>query len=636
MVNKDLRIFRGNDDFCGRKLRVCVKQYTNLSPIDTGDTLIHVVVTKMDYAWQFQPGATFSTITWSTLSIGALALAVVVHKIIVHLDYPLLSLPELAWNHFLHFMPAKLVYALHSGSTRFRKTGRNIDNGSSDHATKSDVMRDVLGLSRGDTASRGTDPAPRGLGNWDNSCFQNSVLQALSSLSDLRQFLHQFEDGSQNKSPSTSIALRSLMEDLNNGGDYIWPPAKLKSMNSWQQQDAQEYYSKIMDSLENDVKAMLKDAIVVEDKGLSGFTVLESVKDMQDSGIFLEKDDLMSKQGLKQEAPSNPLEGLVAQRIGCLRCGYNEGLSLIPFNCLTVPLGKESVVDIRDCLDSFSDLELIEGVQCGKCTLLSAEKSLKTIMNISNTTGSGENAPKIKQQALKIRLQAIRDALETSTFSDDMLSKTCHIPAKLRITSTKSRQAVMMRPPKCLVLHINRSLFDENTGMLSKNQAHVIFPATLDLGAWCIGGGHPVQPDGQEKLETWEMDPAKSMRLDCVESSSRMQYQLRAAIIHQGRHENGHYICYRKMPRPYSVCSSEEVNEQWWRLSDEQVWKVTQDDVLAQGGVFMLFYEQHATKLKDEHFPAGSEDLDLDVVKVIEEKSEDMRAVADQATDGNS
>jgi ubiquitin carboxyl-terminal hydrolase 1 len=80
-------------------------------------------------------------------------------------------------------------------------------------------------------------------------------------------------------------------------------------------------------------------------------------------------------------------------------------------------------------------------------------------------------------------------------------------------------------------------------------------------------------------------------------------YELRAVVTHYGRHENGHYICYRKHPvvKPEPVFESEamEVEEldkekeegQWWRLSDDDVTKSSEENVLGQGGVFMLFYD---------------------------------------------
>ena len=95
--------------------------------------------------------------------------------------------------------------------------------------------------------------------------------------------------------------------------------------------------------------------------------------------------------------------------------------------------------------------------------------------------------------------------------------------------------------------------------------------------------------------------------------SSRTQrdqclYRLKAVVTHYGRHENGHYIAYRQHPR--AVQATEDAAEDaedgkpedsqvdnsgklpWWRLSDEDVSTVSDEDVLQQGGVFMLFYER--------------------------------------------
>jgi ubiquitin carboxyl-terminal hydrolase 1 len=77
-------------------------------------------------------------------------------------------------------------------------------------------------------------------------------------------------------------------------------------------------------------------------------------------------------------------------------------------------------------------------------------------------------------------------------------------------------------------------------------------------------------------------------------------YELRAVITHFGRHENGHYIAYRKHPAGKSdreavddgnEKESETQTEKWWRLSDDEVSQVSEDEVLDQGGVFMLFYD---------------------------------------------
>jgi ubiquitin carboxyl-terminal hydrolase 1 len=84
---------------------------------------------------------------------------------------------------------------------------------------------------------------------------------------------------------------------------------------------------------------------------------------------------------------------------------------------------------------------------------------------------------------------------------------------------------------------------------------------------------------------------------------------LRAAITHFGNHGNGHYVCYRQHPFKAGQNKSEQAEdaekieqdeqdeqetkeEQWWRLSDENVYEVSEEEALRQGKVFMLFYER--------------------------------------------
>jgi len=160
-----------------------------------------------------------------------------------------------------------------------------------------------------------------------------------------------------------------------------------------------------------------------------------------------------------------------------------------------------------------------------------------------------------------------------------------------RVSGTKTRQAVVARAPKALVIHINRSLFDEYTGAQSKNYADVRYPQILDFRPWCLGKVQSSESDS----ERWSMRPTESMipgRFGKLKQGGPF-YQLRAVVTHYGRHENGHYICYRQHPavtRPTQ--DDESAKPQWWRLSDEDVSAVTQETVLNQSGAFMLFYER--------------------------------------------
>ena len=532
-----------------------------------------------------------------------------------YLGYTIFPVSELLWNSFVWITPSPLVSIFDSGSEGTMAEEPEDDTRGFDskgHASKSNAMRRVLGLdgagilktmqrtrtlSHLGSAFKATPKKSLpGLGNWDNSCYQNSVLQGLAALESLKAFLN--ENTQLEASQPTKTALRDIIGKLNdpeNVGKTFWTPAELKSMSSWQQQDAQEYFSKVSDELEKDTAKELK-----RKYGRVGLR-----------GLCLEKGNVATSETasnisqLPEELRSiiarNPLEGLLAQRVGCQRCGFVEGLSLVPFNCLTVPLGKSWIYDVRSCLDDYTALEPINGVECAKCTLLRAEQPMRQVLsqlnlNSGNIMKAPEDESRALRESLQERLNLIDRALENEDFSDQVL-KRCQIPTKNRVSTTKSRQAVIARPPKSLVIHVNRSKFDELTGVQSKNLANVQFPEQLDLASWCLGQGPGLENEDDVLVENWNVNPSKSMLSDDEDLEALKfgkVYELRAVITHYGRHENGHYICYRKAP--YAIKTSngaiDESNKSWWRLSDEDVTEVDEEIVLAQGGVFMLLYEQ--------------------------------------------
>jgi ubiquitin carboxyl-terminal hydrolase 1 len=475
------------------------------------------------------------------------------------------------------------------------------------HAAKSDALRRMLGLggnvilqhlpSAGEAIGLGgvgrrlsmatgrktvTSDVPAGLGNWDNSCYQNSILQALASLDSLKDWLRKAEpphsDGS---TTTTTTALQETvakLRDPKNNGKHMWTPAKLKNMSSWQQQDAQEYFNKIMDELDKEAKK----AFV----GGRRFAGLETI---------LEQTGSVEKEAPATAVLRNPLEGLVAQRVACTRCGFSEGYSMIPFNCLTVPLGPQMHYNLEDCLTEYTKSEDIEGVECRSCTLMqAAERLQKILVNApfqprasemteaitSPRTGNAMSLPSEIRTQIAQRLRAIEKALEEDDFADKTLKQDCAIPAKAYASTIKTREAIIGRAPHSLVVHINRSVFDERTGQQRKNYAHVRYPVVLDLRPWML-------------------EPA---------SSPPALFRLSAVVQHYGRHENGHYICYRRhaRARPFADDDEEEGGkeevlggsfpsfgkEQWWRLSDEDVAPVDEEEVLDQSGAFMLFYER--------------------------------------------
>ncbi|KAL1302339.1 hypothetical protein AAFC00_002746 [Neodothiora populina] len=564
----------------------------------------------VDYLFGSSRGA------WAATGI---ALFYLLYNIVLYFDVlPLLSFSEVIWNAIVLLTPTSLALSMDRwrNPDLYTTTPSEIKSRSEMFAVKSEALRRVFGLEAGAlkilpgassirraswlggiTSTR--SDAPPGLGNWDNSCYQNSVLQGLSAIRSLTTYLEDSDVIKQQDTSTTAGSLREIMSKLNdseNNGRRIWTPAKLKSMSSWQQQDAQEYFSKIMDDLEKETA-----------KATTGNPVsdgIELIKEMA-TGISAKGQRLGQKAdspaAKPRPTPQTPLDGHLAQRVACLKCGFSEGLSMIPFNCLTVPLGNRQSYDISQCLDSYTSLEEISGVECAKCTLLQQKTQLKNMTKSTSedaTSPATENElpaapttmpPELRKLCLA-RLRAVQEALDESDFSDATLNKKCQVPKKARVSSTKTKQMVVARAPTGLIVHVNRSMFDEYTGDMRKNLAHVNYPKVLDLGPWCIGV--PSKEDADK--EEWCMDPAKSMISGRGRETkmNRVEYILRAAVCHYGRHENGHYICYREHPELQDKDTGESAKMRWWRLSDDDVSPVTEEQVLAQGGAFMLFYER--------------------------------------------
>lgn len=557
---------------------------------------------------------------------------------------------ELLWDTIVYLVPARVLYAIDGWVNPPLFPIPMLQPRPATYEAKSDVLRRILRTDQPGSivasmsqagrraytktfSFKGGSCQPAGLGNWDNSCFQNSVLQGLASLKHLPPYLATLTtltpaQNSTDEDTTTASALRAFIAKLNdasNNGKTLFTPGILKNMSTIQQQDAQEYFSRLLDQVDKDIEKGAKAAC--KPPGLDADLARDdSVASQHSDDSGYQSLPMLSKAGSELVTIRNPLEGLSAQRVACTACGHSEGLSMIPFNCLTlnfdVGVGD---YDVYRLLDNYAQLESIQSVDCVKCTLLEYRRGL-------------EHMTKAIPAAAE-RLQVVEQMLEEDEFDEEAFKK-LKIPDAKKVSSTKTKQVAIARPPPSLVIHMNRSVFDPITFSSYKNLAAVRFPSLLDIGAWCIGSSEGVDVQAESDMEHWVSDPTASMVAGDMQPSkiSGPIYELRAVVTHYGRHENGHYVCYRKhsrntpqaadmrkgdgnIPQPPNVAADEvaddvdsidgdsqpvdatqsatdneelyreDAGSQWWRLSDETVIQVSEEDVLAQGGVFMLFYD---------------------------------------------
>lgn len=380
---------------------------------------------------------------------------------------------------------------------------------------------------------------PAGLGNISNSCYQNSILQALSALGPFREYLAWIteEQESGGLPPvQTTHTLAKLVQDLYGlaaNGDTFWTPHLLKRMSTFQQQDAQEYFCKLLNEVQEEVEKALKEVQkhpgletdlarnfrqepLRGGRGRNSSDNSDNSDNSEDSG-YRSMSSPLSEQAAAAVASCFriPLEGLMAQRIVCGSCEYSSGLTMNPFYCLTLSLGYgSSEYRLEETLDSFSAVENIEGVQCASCTLRKFRDRIRTIIGrFEADSGLGPEGTRLKQPVPYARLEAIEAALEDEDFEEETLSKKCNIPDKQRVESTKTRQVGIARAPPSIAFHINRSRFDERTGYTFKNPAAIRFPLRLDLGPWCLGSAAS-RPAPSESDDSKDFQPAVGKKED--------------------------------------------------------------------------------------------------------------------------
>lgn len=149
-----------------------------------------------------------------------------------------------------------------------------------------------------------------------------------------------------------AVALAELFDTLNTTDGTqrtCYPPGIVQSVDNmskgWlhnEQQDAQEFFQKLTNALEKEVTEYIKRTRVVSGlESLSGMMV--NKKTQHD----LSEKHLNSK--IVRPEFKNPFEGLLAQRVGCLQCGYVEGVRLQAFTSLSLPLPSSVHISLASC-----------------------------------------------------------------------------------------------------------------------------------------------------------------------------------------------------------------------------------------------------------------------------------------------
>lgn len=202
-----------------------------------------------------------------------------------------------------------------------------------------------------------------GLWNQGNTCYQNSVLQAMASCKCLRRHLTAVahpevgEELSESEPRPMIVTLVGLLDTLNRSWGVLYVPTTIAGSpggsggaGDWmynEQQDAQEFYQRLTAGVEKEVgkycERLKKRRIGL---GLGQLVLgLDAIGENNENDVGkmgLGAATVESVRGwIMPEVLKNPFEGWVVHRVGCLKCGYVEDIRMQAFTSLSLSLVSE-------------------------------------------------------------------------------------------------------------------------------------------------------------------------------------------------------------------------------------------------------------------------------------------------------
>ncbi|XP_057968823.1 ubiquitin C-terminal hydrolase 22-like [Malania oleifera] len=385
----------------------------------------------------------------------------------------------------------------------------------------------------------------RGLNNLGNTCFMNSVLQALLHTPPLRNYFlsdrhNRFfcqqknkakrNDGCSNKNSRLCLAcdMDAMFSAVFSGDRTPYSPAKFlyswwqhaANLASYEQQDAHEFFISMLDGIHEKVD---KDRRKSQSQGSGDCCIAHRV-----------------------------FSGILRSDVMCMACGFTS-------------------TTYDPCVDISLDLEPTQAC------------SAKAASSKSHPSCNGDTDSMMSSQ--KCGISTLMGCLDRFTRPERLGSDQKFFCQQCQVRQESLKQMSIRKLPLVSCFHIKRFEHSSIRNMSRKVDRYLQFPLSLDMTPYLSSS--ILRSRFGNRIFCFDGDEADAS------SELSSEFELFAVVTHAGKLDAGHYVTYLRL------------SNQWYKCDDAWITQVNENIVRAAQG-YMMFYVQKMLYYKASEKPVAS------------------------------